>query len=399
MRTRALILAAALTVGGAVAVPALAATGTRPVSASPCSGEYDEPSGDGYVAETGPTDPGLDVTHVALQVTKTTFLATLTVPGLQSTPPVTVTGDVFGASANLISPSGTSSIVSWEYWRSHAQGGGPNVSGSAYSYEQTAPGVYDRWFPAKATHVVADFEAARHQVRLTIPRAEVPGLLGASSLNGYTIKALYGYSENLGEGHHDFHSDYFVDAPAGLRPISLASCDSYLARGRKPVSTPCVASYQTATGNEDAPTGTLVPVRPDDLDVVSHTWTVSRDKVQVVVRLARLGTTPVFGDGREITLEFDRRATRTYVDLLATSRAQQVTGLVGATAKLDVPSSTVTFTLPRAALGKAVLLKPEIVTTTVLGGMPYNGADEDAYAPAGRIDLGACDSWMSAHGR
>ncbi|HEU0131627.1 MAG TPA: hypothetical protein VFQ85_11630 [Mycobacteriales bacterium] len=401
MRLRPALLCAALALGAA-AFPARAAAPARP---DPCTVSYAAPTGDGPSYYAGPTDPDVDVTGVTWRVTATDVVVVARVAKLADRP-AAAWGDEFEA---VVDDRASGTRVSFGYFRS-LSGGGPTFFGGKVPAAANPAGATWSAYPGGPTHLLADFDLARSQVTLTIPRTDLETAFG-KRLNALSLTVLGVNTYLMDPAYDPVMADWGKAAvDPRVTTLNVAACDRWLAaRGaRAPAASPCAVSVVAVTGDETSRTSDVVPTRDDSVDVARVTYAVTAKDVVVTIRLARLTDRPLVGTGQGYHALFVNRGqvvrfgvTR---DAASGTTVRQVGGRSIAPgvvrANVDTARSLVTLTVPRAALATAFLLKdtrslvlsdPGAVAFWTANGESFATADGDAAARGRVLSFAACD--------
>jgi hypothetical protein len=393
----ALLLTAALRptafAGGAV-------TTTNTVQRNPCTVTYDQPAGDSSAVDLGqsqPYEPALDVTHLEWRVTSSVVVVVATMPGLGEAPAQSGVGDAFEATMG----DGTKQVV-FGYFRSRVQGGGPYLFGPAHPQQTSAsdPMAKTDEMPVVDTSLLADFDISHHTLTLTLPRADLSTVLGSSSTGFVARTLIFSSFSRLAPGFRQSADNGGLQNPAAK--LDISACDRWLVKNgpRKSAPSPCELSFVSHTGDEESPSGTAAPLRPDDVDVASFSYRVTKTDLVVSARVARLTTVPTVGTGRGFTVLLVDQGTQKRISVVQDTR----TGLTmsgdvpGSTATVDDARDTVTFTIPRAGLTKAfgrtslVLADPAVSSFLTVNGSSLRAGDTEAFTVGPRLSLASCDS-------
>jgi hypothetical protein len=402
MRLRPAVLAACVLTGVAVLPAARASVVSRP---DPCTLSYDAPSGDAPVMYVAPSDPDLDVTHVTWQVGVTDVVVTAKMAGLAGRP-TAAWGDQFAA---VLDDKAGGGRASFGYFRTPS-GGGPVYFGPK-APQAAAPGGY-AWtaYPGGVTHLVADFDVARSQVVLTIPRADLSAAFG-KSFSSMTLTVLGVDTYAMDAAYNQVMADFgHAATDPRVTSFSVAACDRWLARrhARAAAPGPCGVDVVAATGDETSRTSDVAPTRDDSVDVARVSYRLSAKDLTVTIRVARLTDRPLVGTGQGYVAAFAYRnavaqfgVTRDAVD---GTKVRQFAGTtvtpLTVQAAFDPLRSTVTLVIPRAAVAAAfgltdsralVIGSPGATSFWTVDGQSVSSADTDAVAAGRTLSFAACD--------
>ena len=405
VRLRPLLLSAAL-LAGSVALPALPAARAAAMSRpDACTLSFDAPTGDAPVFYVAPSDPDLDVTHVTWQVGPADVVVTARI-GVLGDRPAAAWGDEFEA---MVEDKVTGRRVSFGYFRTPS-GGGPVFHGGTVRPPSAPAGYVWTAYPGGKTHVVADFDRARSEVVLTIPRDDLAVAFGVPfhkvvltlfAVNTYAMDATY--DPAMADFGH-----------ANLDPkttsLAVADCDRWRTkRGPKAAAaSPCALDLVAVTGDEASRTSDVVPTRDDSVDVARVSYQLTPSALLVTIRVARLTERPLFGTGRGYTATFGYKGAVVQfgvtLDAVDGTKARQYGGTtvtpLALTAVFDSARSTVTLGIPRAAVATAFGLKdtksllvvnPGATAFWTTNGTSAATADSDAVAQGRTLSFSACD--------
>lgn len=370
------LLLLALAHPAAQAGPAVTTTGFSQPDA--CGFSYDQPSGDASLVDLGqsqPAAPSQDVTHVAFRLTATAFEVTATVPQLADTP--ALEGDEWEAQLGDGEQS-QPKIITFGYFRSRVQGGGPYLFGPAHLKNASLgdPQARTDESPVVPTHLAATFDVAAHTVRLVLPRADAQALLGRA-LAGFTFRQFVFSS-------YTRHTAYTRDSsdngglPATAARLNVSVCDKALRTQRRAAAPRCLTV--AAAGDEATPVQGLA-LRPDDADLVGVQTRTGASKVSVVVSMARLTPSAAVGTGVSYAVSLGGKDAM----VSRSGGAAVVTGAAGVTAVFDDRNEALVVTFPRAGLPRAAGAR--VVSSVQLG--PAHDAQVDSVT-AKAADLRTC---------
>jgi hypothetical protein len=409
VRTRSALLAATLLAGVAALPAAHAATVVSRPDA--CTVGYAAPTGDAPVLYAVPNDADLDVTHVTWQVGPADVVVTAVVAKLADRP-ATAWGDEFDA---VVTDRVTGQQVTFGYFRTPS-GGGPVFYGGKVPQRKSAAGFAWNAYPGGPTQLVTDFDVARSQVVITIPRADLARAFG-TTFGKLVLTGLGVNTYALDAAYDPMMSDF---GKAALDPKAVAlpaiDCDRWRAkRGPKPPApSPCVVEFAALTGDETSRTSDVVPTRDDSVDVARVTYRLTAKDLLVTVRVSRLTDHPLFGTGQGYSALFAYRGavaqfgvTRDAVD---GTKVRQYGGTtvspLTVVAAFDQLRQSITLTIPRAAVATAFGLKDTralVVTSPAanafwtLNGQSVSTADGDASAGGRTLSFPACDKSLAHH--
>jgi hypothetical protein len=408
VRLRPALLAAVVALGVAALPGAHAAPPPVVTRANPCTLAYDSPAGDVKTYYAGPNDPDVDVTHVTWQVTATTLVVTAEVAALGDGP-LAAWGDYFQAE---VQDRASKTRVTYGYFRTPS-GGGPTFAGGKVRGSGGPGGAYV-WtaYPGGPTHLVADFDKAKSQVVLTIPRKDLEVAFGAPF--GKLVLTVLGVNTFLMDASYDpVMADYgqaTVDVSTTFLPV--ADCDRWIPKGPRPTpAQPCLVDLVAETGNETSRTSDVVPTRDDSVDVAHVTYRLGRKDLVVTVRVARLTDRALFGTGQGYAAVFMNHGTSVQFgvtrDAVDGTKVRQYGGAAVApltvTAAFDAPRGVVTLTIPRVAVAAAfgvkdnrtlVLANPGATAFWTLNGDSAGTADGDANATGKTLSFASCDKTL-----
>ena len=390
-------LLCALAASGALALPAAQAA---PAVSRPdaCTLAYDAPAGDAPALYAGPNDPDLDVTRVTWRFGAAEVVVTAKVAKLAAAPAVGW-GDEFDA---VLDDRRSGTRVTFGYFRT-ATGGGPVFHGGKVSPAASPAGTTWSAYPGGDSHVVADFDTARSQVVLTIPRADLEAAFG-TALGGLSLTVL-GVNTYAMDATYDPVMADFGHAAVDTRTTAfrVAACDRTLPRPPKPAR--CALDLTDTTGDETSRTSDVVPTRDDSVDVARVSYRVTPKALVVALRVARLTERPLVGTGQGYAVSLVNRGTvasfgvtRDAVDGTKVRQYGGRTVAVTATAAVDAARNSVTLTIPRADLAAAFGLKdtrslvvsdPVVSAFWTIDGSSVSTAD-DALAKGRTLKFAGC---------
>jgi hypothetical protein len=329
---------------------------------SACALSYAAPAGDAPSLYAGPNDPDLDITGVSWVFGPTDVVVTAKVAALAAGPRAGW-GDQFEA---VVDDRASRTRVTFGYFRSPS-GGGPVFYGGKVDPAASPSGVNWSAYPGGPTHLLADFDVARSQVVLSIPRADLERAFG-TSLGKLSLTVL-GVNSYATDASYDPVMADFGGAAVDPQAVAfkVADCDRWLARhGPRPApASPCALDVVGETGDETSRTSDAVPTRDDSVDVARVSYRVTSKALLVTARVARLTDRPLFGTGTGYTVALAGPRTVASFgvtrDAVTGTTVRQYGGTTvanpTATAAFDPVRSLVTLTIPRADLAAAFGLK------------------------------------------